>query len=321
MVARRSPAWERFITLFGATAALSLIAGVALVARADPFWVLRERPPWYERGGGVNRFLDVEMRHAKSLQVQVRAARAILVGSSTVYRGIDPADARVATYNAGVSSLMAAELPTLARLIAARRDGAEAVVGLDYYMFTRRRPPFLLARDLSTPAGRAFAWASAFVSLRVATGSSTAGILRILEPGAWHRDGFKTTPDFSADITRRVAASQPADSWEYEPDRIGDLDEAVTAFGPAGVRLYLSPMSAAQRRFLDEAGRSGEFERWRRDVAALAERRHVPFADLVDGHPFDDFDPARGSSRFWIDSVHFKPEVGRWVLRRLGLGQ
>ena len=55
------------------------------------------------------------------------------------------------------------------------------------------------------------------------------------------------------------------------------------------------------------------------DIAAVAARHGLTLHDLATGHPFDDFDPDKGSSRFWIDNVHFKPEVGRWVLAQLGL--
>jgi hypothetical protein len=78
-------------------------------------------------------------------------------------------------------------------------------------------------------------------------------------------------------------------------------------------------MSAPQRALASAAGRDGEIAQWRADVAAAARRRDVPLSDLVDCRSFDDFDPARGSSRFWLDNSHIKPEVGRRILDQVGL--
>jgi hypothetical protein len=67
----------------------------------------------------------------------VRPAETVLLGSSTVYRGMRPAElpAGRETFNLGLSSLTAAELPALARMVAARAS-AGVVIGLDYFMFT-----------------------------------------------------------------------------------------------------------------------------------------------------------------------------------------
>ena len=97
------------------------------------------------------------------------------------------------------------------------------------------------------------------------------------------------------------------------------LDKTLERLRGLDVMLYISPMSAAQFTLLAQGGRQPEFERWRADAAAAAARYGLTLYDLATGHPFDDFDPEKGSSRFWVDNVHFKPEVGRWVLARLGL--
>ncbi len=230
--------WPDFVRVFAVAGGAALIAGAVATIAVDPYWVFRHSPLWVAWTGGVNRLLDVDMRRAKPLQLFTRPAETVLVGSSTVYRGINPADlGGSGGYNFGVSSLMADELPAVAALLAARRVGRIAI-GLDYFMFTSFPGPPRLEQGLEARAARLEAWVKAALSLRALASA---------------------------------------------------------------------------------AGRDREITQWRADVAAAAQRLGVPIRDLVDRHPFDDFDPARGSSRFWLDNSHFKPEVGRWIMNELGL--
>jgi hypothetical protein len=309
---------------FGATF-LASVAGLLLLTAAltiwrDPFWVLREAPPWTRAGLGESRLLDLEMRRVKPLQLARIRPETVLVGSSVVYRGLDPADlapsAPHPVYNAGLSSLMAGELPALAALVRNVGSARRVVIGLDYYMFTSLPPPPALQPELATAAGRADAL------LRTVFNSGAVENLlsrprRNTEPGSWRADGFKTTPDFDAALTMRIAAAQDIAAMAYRPERLAGLAEALSRLRGLEVELYLSPVSRPQLRLLDAGGRLPEFERWRADVAALVASHGLRLADLATDHPFDDFEPGKGSSRFWIDNVHFKPAVGNWVLARL----
>lgn len=309
---------------FGATFLLT-VAGLLLLTLAltiwrDPFWILREAPPWTQAGLGESRLLDLEMRRVKPLQLARILPQTLLVGSSVVYRGLDPADLAGSSpspvYNAGLSSLMAGELPVLAALALNVGSARRVVIGLDYYMFTALPPPPALRPELATATGRAEAL------LRMAFNSDAVANLLALshrrtEPGAWRADGFKTTPDFDAGLTSRVAEAQDIAAMAYQPERLAGLSEALSMLRGLEVAVYLSPVSRPQLGLLGGGGRLPEFERWRADVAALVASHGLRFADLATDHPFDDFDPDKGSSRFWIDNVHFKPAVGRWVLARL----
>ena len=309
---------------FGATFLLT-VAGLMLLTMAltiwrDPFWVLREAPPWTRAGLGESRLLDLEMRRVKPLQLARIRPQTLLVGSSVVYRGLDPAElaasAQHPVYNAGLSSLMAGELPVLAALARNVGSARRVVIGLDYYMFTSLPPPPPLRRELATAAGRAEAL------LRTVFNSDTIANLlsrarRHTEPGSWRADGFKTTPDFDAALTLRIAAAQDIAAMVYRPERLAGLAAALSQLSDLDVEVYLSPVSRPQLALLGEGGRLPEFGRWRADVAALVASHGLRLLDLATEHPFDDFEPGRGSSRFWIDNVHFKPEVGHWVLARL----
>jgi hypothetical protein len=306
---------------------VAIVAGVLLLTTAatlwrDPFWVFRAAPPWTRDGAGASRLLDTQMRRVKPLQIANLRPGTLLVGSSVVYRGLDPRHLAPSlpqpTYNAGLSSLMADELPVLAAL--ARDVGSirRVVIGLDYFMFTRLPPPPPLRPELASGFGRAE------MRLKMMFNSEAPDNLRgdgqrRTEPGLWRGDGFKTTPDFDAALTRKVAAAQDIAAMAYEPSRLAALSATLDRLRGLDIALYLSPTSGAQLKLLAEGGRRPEFERWRADVAVVTGRHGLTLHDLATGHPFDDFDPDKGSSRFWVDNVHFKPEVGRWVLAQLGL--
>lgn len=311
------PAWGAFAASFIGTALVLLAIGVAVTVAVDPYWIFREQPPWLGWTGGANRHLDVEMRRTKPLQLLRRPAATVLVGSSVVYRGIDPSDLPGGGYNLGLSSLMADELPTVAGL-AAVRGARRVLIGLDYVMFSGMVGPPRLDPRLTGAVRRAEALAGAAISLKALFGSLPSAIASAPEPGSWHRDGFKATPDYPAHITRRVAAEQDFAGKPYRPAGLADLDRALDRLAGTEVRLYLSPVSAAELRLIAAGGRLAEFERWRADVAALATRRGIAFADLSRRHGFDDLEPERGSSESWLDSLHFKPAVGRWILREVG---
>lgn len=310
---------------FAATFA-AVVTGVLLLTAAatlwrDPFWIFRTAPPWTRDGAGASRLLDTQMRQVKPLQIANLRPGTLLVGSSVTYRGLDPRDLRPElpqpAYNAGVSSLMAGELPVLAAL--ARDVGSirRVVIGLDYFMFSRMPPPPPLRPDLASRLGRAEMRLKLMFNSE-ALENLRGGGQRRTEPGFWRGDGFKTTPDFDAALTRKIAAVQDIAAMAYEPERLTALDAALGALRGLDIALYLSPISGTQLALLEQGGRRPELERWRMDIAAVTARHGLTLYDLATGHPFDDFDPEKGSSRFWIDNVHFKPEVGRWVLAQLG---
>lgn len=316
------PAGAGFAAAFGITLAVILTLVSGLTFWRDPLWVFREAPPWTRDGIGASSVLDVEMRLVKPLQLARIRPGTVLVGSSVAYRGLDPHDLSKQVpqpaYNAGISSLMAAELPTMAALIVDIGSVRRVVLGLDYFMFTRMLPPPPMRPALATRAGRFDALVGTVLNPDAIERLARRGQVRT-EPGAWRGDGFKITPDFDAALTQRVAAAQDIAAMAYWPERLRDLDTALTRLSGMELSLYLSPMSAAQRRLIVQGGRAAEFARWRADVAALAAAKGLTLHDLVDAHPFEDFDPTQGSSHFWIDNLHFKPELGRWILARLGL--
>jgi hypothetical protein len=317
---RPEEGWLAFTRTLVGSAGLLLTACVVATLVADPLWIWRREPPWLAVTGGVNRTLDTQMRRAKPLQIMASAPSDIVfIGSSTVYRGLRPQDhpcRLISTaYNLGLSSLMAAELPTVAAL-SVEAGASQVLIGLDYFMFTTFPGPRPIDPSLVSPWGRASALAHTLLSLRTLLGVSPYWLRSALEPGEWYRDGFKMTPDYPAAVTERIAAEQNLAVQNYSPESLRHLEIALAQLRGRNVVLYLSPMSGAQRMLARAAQRWPQIERWRADVAALAGAAGIPLFDFLDSHPFADFDATRGSSAHWIDNMHFKPVVGRWIMER-----
>lgn len=319
----RSADPRSFAASFAATIMLAVGLLTLLTLWRDPYWVLRDTPPWTRDGAGASRLLDVEMRLIKPLQIARLKPQTLLIGSSVVYRGIDPRDVSAEAgqvYNAGFSALMARELPTLAALAVDVGSVRRVVIELDYFMFTAWPPPPPIDRKLATASGRREALVSVVLNPKAIDNLRGPPPLRT-EPGLWHGDGYKATPDFGAELVGRISREQNIAAMAYKPGDVVYLERAFDLLQGRDVTIVLSPMSAAQRQLVADGGRAVELAAWRRDVAALAARRGLPFHDFVSDHPFEDFDPGKASSRYWLDTLHFKPEVGRWLLGRIGLGR
>ena len=326
----RSPAvtaspeqWRRFLLAAGLTLLVLLAPVAGRIVSFDAYWLFRERPPWVAETAGSNRLLDRQTRRAKVLQALTRSYTVAFLGSSTVYHGLDPDDAderlRGAVFNAGISAVIAEELPLVAAVLASRPRLEHVVVGLDYYMFSRGDVPVRLNASLDTAVGRADALLGAALSRYALLDSRLGRVAGADDPGSWTYAGFRVTPPLPPALTMENDAIRRRTAAPYRPETLSALDGALSRLSGRRIDIFLSPVSDAQRRVLADAGLLGDFERWRRDVARVAARYGARFADLADEGSRFPFDPERGSTEHWLDNLHFTPVLGRTVLQRFGL--
>jgi hypothetical protein len=261
--------------------------------------------------------MDRYMRRAKPLRVFVTRPATVWLGSSVMYRGFNPeALGKNDTYNLGISSLMAVELPTFAQLIA-DSGTKNVVIGLDYFMFSGLAGiPQVDARFLSF-WGRVDLLARTMLSLDHFSELSLT-LKGKTEPGAWQSSGYKLTPPFEPKLTKAIHAAQHFDKMPYQPASLEHLRKALNGLRAQRVVVYLSPITEVQKKRIIFGGREAEFAQWRHDMREVMEQRKIAFRDFSEDHPFDDFDPEKGSSRYWIDNLHLQPEVGRWIMEQLG---
>jgi len=116
--------WRAVLVVASFTLVVSLALIAARVVWFDAYWIFRAHPPWLEITHGANRLIDRQTRRAKILQAMTRNYTVALIGSSTVYHGLDPSDVdpqwRGRTFNVGISALMADELPIVASVLITR---------------------------------------------------------------------------------------------------------------------------------------------------------------------------------------------------------
>ncbi|KMO15166.1 hypothetical protein [Methylobacterium platani] len=313
---------RRFLAVTAACLAV-LVAGVAgRVIGFDAYWIFRDDPPWRAETGGNSRLLDRQTRRAKVLQALTRRYDLALIGSSTVYHGLDPADVTAVApgrvFNAGISAIIATELPVIAAVVASRAP-ARAVLGLDYYMFSRPRVPVHLDEALATPGGRLAALMGSVLGRYALADSRLAAVAGGDDPGSWTREGYRLTPPLPAALTLENDATRRRTTAPFRPETLAGLALALDRLSGIDLTLYLSPVSDAQRRVLANLGLTEDFERWRAAVTQVCAARNRRLLDLTGlGAPYP-FDPARGSTAAWLDNLHYTPLIGRQVLARLGL--
>ncbi|TDR89964.1 hypothetical protein [Enterovirga rhinocerotis] len=302
-------------------ACLGLVAGRVLWF--DPYWVWRQTPPWLAETGGANRLIDRQTRRAKTLQALSRDYEIALVGSSTTYHGLDPADAdppfRGRIYNAGISGILAGELPAIAAIVASRPRARRVMIGLDYYMVSRTDRAVRLDPALETVLGRLGARLGSVIGRPFIEDAWPSEVAAKTDPGSWTYDGFRVTPPLSPDETRLNAAIRRRTTVGLVPATYAGLERALDILAGREVVLYLAPVNPAQSRLLDELGLLGDLERWRADMRRLAESRRLPFHDLTALGRDAPFDPDKGSTAAWLDNLHYTPVIGRRVLAALGL--
>src|SRR4051794_25249804 len=308
---RSRSAWCGVLIVAAATCVTALALVAVRVIWFDAYWIYRERPPWLATTKGANRLLDRQTRRAKILQALTRRYTMALVGSSTVYHGLDPEDAdpalRGQIFNVGISALMADELPLVASVVASRGELDRVVIGLDYYMFSRRKPPVAIDPELASRSGRWTALMGSVISRYAIMDSSIDEIIGGEDPGAWTYAGFRITPKLPAALTRENDLIRRRTAAAYHSDMLDALHSTLALLAGHETEVYLSPVSDAQRRVLADEGLLADFARWRSDVADVAARHGVRFADLVDLGSTFPFDPAKGSTDQWLDNLHYTP--------------
>lgn len=316
-----SPSSRRFSLAVLAICAAAMLAIALFVASVDPYWLWRERVAW-----GYNPALENRMRFAKSLQVLLRRPDVVLLGSSVVYRGIDPDDVRgTSTYNLGIASLRIREAEAYVRYLLRWTRPQRIVLGVDYFAFDRLQrfeagfdPALAEAGYLAKAGFGAFASAMALSDAWRLTRGKRAD-----DDGSWHRNGYKSTrprtPEEIAQalqMTRQIFSKSDIASSELAAlERIIELARREKV----ALSLFVPPYHRSWMEASDSARRSGlSFDEWLRELTALSTRHGVELWDFANANPLATA-PVGEGSRYYLDPSHFSPLVGRWILHRLGL--
>lgn len=313
---------RRFSLIVLAGFAAAALAIVVFVGAVDPYWLWRERVGWQFNAAFENR-----MRFVKSLHVLSRRPSTVLLGSSVVYRGLDPDDvARDDVYNLGISSLRIREAEAYVRLLVRWTRPRAIVLGVDYFAFDANRtvePGF----DPTLPSAE-YALKAGFTAFLSASALRDAWRLarRPVEDtdGTWHRNGFKLTRARTSEEVAeqlRMTAVFFSDT-RLERAELAALERIIEITRAAGVRLvlFIPPYHGSWLRAAASAQPALDFATWADAVGELARRQGAELWDFARANPFADAAMGMGpESRWYLDPSHFSPALGRWILERIGL--
>ena len=304
---------------------LAMLLGLAVIAGrvvwGDPLWQWRDTPPWVAEFGGHNRIIDTQMRRAKALQVVTRRPRTVILGASGVYRGLDPADmAGSDIYNLGLTGLKIAEAEAFVNHLALWTPTEHLVLALNFRMFSgdiTSRPGF--EPDLGNLKYLPTALPTALLTRQAWQDVDRVLLGERQGDGVWRRTGFKVTNPRSADDVKYVLES-------YRPflvtgEQYASLERLLERARQAGMKVtvFLGPRSLPYLEKLRELGEYQASLAWREKVREIVQGRGLAFYDLSENSPFSAEPIPAGSTEHWIDSSHYQPVVGRWVLQQIGL--
>ena len=316
-------------TLFSSTL-LVLALGAAFNYYFDPFGVwhsyaaVERMDPKMRMKPGI----DNDPRFAKPLQVIGLKPQTIIVGSSRVRDGMDPAIlagvAPAPVMNYGTAGMRATEG---ARFIRHAIDVAQVktvIWGLDFFGFNDREMDEM-GKDgfgILQPAFRVqdcarllMAWPTLSLSSDIVDGKGTT-----------LPNGFNLAPATPADtidlsIMRNAVGFAKApflygqfDSFEKHMKAVEDT-LAYAASKGVKVCLYTSPLHGMVIESLFQAGADKAFLRWKRHVAALAHKHKMPAWDYMNYNSISRTSQAE-AARYFFDGAHFTPLVSRMILSR-----
>jgi hypothetical protein len=313
---------RRFIALTLPLAAAPLLLLASFLAWSDPYHVWRANPPWH-----YSPALDLKMRFVKSVQLPTQAPGVIFLGSSTVYRGIDPSDLAPGAkyYNLGISSLRMAEALAYLRYALRWTELSRVVLGLDLFMFdaTVESESGFDPRLLASGSGVEFL----LTSVLSVTAAVDAYAALTVEPaairdGRWLTNGFKVSNPRDRDVVERnlSLARQEFEHFKLGEHGLSALTEIIELCRRNRVELdlYFSPMHQRYLTMIRDVGVGEQYELWRRTVIDIARRERVTLWDFANDSRVAN-SPLSGSNPYFIDANHFSPMLGRAIMRRLNL--
>lgn len=312
--------WRSFTFTFALTAAVLLGAGVALGVAADPyglFWPDRQS----HRAG-----IWWKPRLALPLVLQLRKPEVVVLGSSRVRDGFDPAIFGSKEAMAfGVSGVLIEETAAYAKMIAATKPET-VIVGFDLFSFNKNvRYRVDFDPKLDQPihiAGKLIQGLISGTALDMAWKSFTE--TELVLPSGFH----KRPP--AADIIASVKAS--TDGFHAAPDLYGEIEgyevrmaaardtlRALRASG-ANVIAYISPEHADMHRRFTERGIGHIPQKWAASLAEIAREEGITLWDFSGINSVTSPGP-ENLGRYYVDGSHFTPIVACMMAARMTVAE
>ncbi len=268
------------------------------------------------------KYADIYLRQrlAKSLHFLDKPDRVVFLGSSTVYRGMNP-DCLVtefAGYNLGISSLRMKEAAAFAQHYTRWKSPRIAVVGLELFQFDGARQS---ETGFDPTIERAWYTHSTILAEQLRSDAErrqpadTTGEYFLA-------NGFcVTTPRSEMQLSRIDTENRAVyDRFEHAEEPYRDLTRLVRQFAQKGTRviLYFSPFHDRLLRTFVELGLTMKFEDFKRRVTQIATDENVELFDFSSNLTRAS-EPLTSSNITFIDQSHFSPILGARLMNEIGL--
>lgn len=302
--------------------------GVAIVAGfniyADPYWLWQEKPVWIE---GRNPVLSRKMRFAKALQVIRRQPEVVVIGSSRVQVGIDPAVTNVNMYNLGIESLRSFEMRAYVEHILRWTAAEHIIIGLDFLAFLEPSPdqPFRagFAPDLGSYQFLVNGFSIALFSRTALEDSRSALRGGRSAGGAWSASGYMRIQQRPQGFIERLADYMAENTYTptYSDHTLTRLEDIILSTQRQGVNLtlFVTPVHQEQFEVMARAGQLEHYQSWREKVIALAQEHSVTLWDFTQNNPYMNSDLSQGSNDYYLDRSHYTPYLGLMMMKQLGM--
>lgn len=301
---------------------IALLTVGTYVYRVDPYWLFSRNPVWRDAWDGHNRVLDIKMRFAKSLEVVFRQPGSVIIGSSRVYRGM-ATDGLYGgdVYNLGIASLRIREAYAYLRHVLRWTPVENVVFGLDYFMFDHSRGE----EEGFDPTLADFRYLFKAVPSSLLTFMSVGDTKLALEgehrgDGYWTYSGYKYTNRRTAEEVTRVLNSFYNERTRITSQEYGYLKAIIALAKENGVDLtfFISPLNKRMITRMKAQGDYSNFTQWKMKVKSIIGGNDILVYDFSESNPYYFDNTENGSTEFWIDTSHYSPLIGGWILREIG---
>lgn len=311
------------------TVTVAVLTAVALMhVYLDPFGVWHsysetaaQAPLTHAKPG-----IDSDPRFAKPLQVMSLKPQTIIVGSSRVRDGMDPAllDGLVPApiMNYGTAGMRATEG---ARFIRHAVDVAKVktvIWGLDFFGFNdlnmneMGRDGFgILGKHprVNDFARLLIAWPTLELAGEMFKGSA------ITQPNGFNHAPATPPAEILHSILRNAVGFGKVDflygKFSSYAAHMAEFEQAIAYATAKGVQVYLytSPLHGLVMEAIFQKDSQDIFLDWKKAVASVAHKYHVPIYDYMTYNSVTTADGAQAATYFF-DGAHFTPLVSRFIL-------
>jgi hypothetical protein len=322
------------------TALLVIVLVGVVNAVVDPYGLFG----WYDARGFNQQKEGVRnrIRHVKALELPLRKPRTVLLGSSRVHDGLDPAHPLLQdaapVYNLAVEMCRVHEALQYLRHALVQSDVKRVVIGLDFFMFNSRErtnrtfEPALVGREV----GMRDYVTTALLSRDALDDSITTVRTSRNQPDRreFLSNGFRPgnmvfykVADYQKlhYYTNWIFLTSSPQATKYYADMALDAD-VFAEFGALldlcrdrglDCRLYINPAHATlDGEAIRAAGLAGPMEEWRRRITHIAGEHRIPLWDFG-GYNSITEEPVATPMKYYWDSSHFTVGVGNWILTRV----